>query len=83
MAQVSADKMDMLTEESIRYMENELESMGFDDSNSAVMGMIFTAAGNILIKQSTAKLGLEATMMSYKAEMKQIHMQNTFSCQRW
>jgi hypothetical protein len=69
MAQVSADMMGMATEESIRYMENELESMGVDDSDATVMGMIFAANGNMSIKQSTAKLGYEATMESCKAEM--------------
>ena len=75
MAQVSADMMGMSTEESIRYMESELESRG----GTTVMGMIFAANGNMSIKQSTAKLGYEGTMKSCKAEMKQIHMRNTSS----
>ena len=49
MAQVSEDMMDMSTEESIRYTENELESMGFDDSDAAMMGMIFASTGNMSI----------------------------------
>jgi hypothetical protein len=78
MTQVSADMMGMLMEESILYMQSKLELIGFDDGDSAVMGMIFAANGNMSIKQSTAKLGYEATMESCKAEMKQIHMRNTF-----
>ena len=78
MAQVSTDMMGMSTEESIRYMESELESMGFADGNLNVMGLIFATNGNMSIKQLTAKLGLEATMKSCKAEMKQIHMRDTF-----
>ena len=74
MAQVSADMMGMSTE---KY--DKLESMGFDDGQSTVMGMIFATNGNMSIKQSTAKLGYEATMKSCKAEMKQIHMRNTSS----
>jgi hypothetical protein len=70
--------MGISTEESIRYMENELESMGVNDGDATVMGMIFAANGNMSIKQSTAKLGYEAMMESCKAEMKQIHMRNTF-----
>jgi hypothetical protein len=59
-------------------MENEMQSMGYDDDDSTVMGMIFAASGNMSINQSPAKLGYEATMESCKAEMKQIHMRNTF-----
>ena len=62
MVLVSADMMGMSTEESILYMENEMQVMGFDNVDSTVMGMIFAANGNMSVKQSTAKLGYEATM---------------------
>ena len=74
MAQVSADMMGMST---ILYMEQELESMGFNDGDSAVIGVVMANAANMPIKQSTKKLGLEATMKSCKAKMKQIHMRDT------
>ncbi len=56
-------------------MEKELESMGVDDGNEAAMGVILT---NMSIKQSMAKLGFKPTMKSSKAEMKQIHMRDSF-----
>ena len=49
--------------------------MGVDNGDKAVMGVILT---NKSIKQSIAKLGFEPTMKSSKAEMKQIHMRESF-----
>ena len=45
------------------------------DSKHAALGIIMT---NMLIKQSIKSFGVEKTMTSCKAEMKQIHMQNLF-----
>ena len=43
------------------------------DGDMAAMGVIMT---NMSIKQSIKKLGIEPTMNSSKAEMKQIHMRD-------
>ncbi len=61
--------------ESIRHMEEELKSMGVDDGDEIAMGIILT---NMSIKKSIAKLGFEPTMKSSLAEMKQIHMRDSF-----
>jgi hypothetical protein len=65
----------MTMTQSIQHMQVELESMGIDEGDEAAMGVILT---NMSIKQSIAKLGLEPTMKSSKAEMKQIHMRDSF-----
>jgi len=75
MAQVSVDMVGMLTTESIRYMEQELESMGMDDGDTNGMGVIMT---NMSIKQLNKKLGIEPTMKSSRAKMKHIHMRDSF-----
>jgi hypothetical protein len=75
MAQIGAQMVGMTATESIRHMEEELKSMGVDDGDKAAMGVILT---NMSIKQSIAKLGFEPTMKSSKAEMKQIHMRDSF-----
>ena len=49
--------------------------MGVNNGNMAAMGFIST---NMSIKQSIKKLGIEPTMKSRKAEMKQIHMLDSF-----
>ena len=64
----------MTTTESIRHMEKELESIGVG-GNMAAMGVIMT---NMSIKKSIKKLGIEPTMKSSRAEMKQIHMRDSF-----
>ena len=56
-------------------MEKELESMGVGNGDMAVMGVIMT---NMSIKQSIKKLGIEPTIKLSKAEMKQIHMRDSF-----
>ena len=75
MAQIGAQMVGMTVMESIQHMEEELKLMGIDDGNQAAMGVILT---NMLIKQSIAKLRFEPTMKSSKAEMKQIHMRDSF-----
>ena len=65
--------MGMTATESIQ--EKELELMGVNDGNKAAMGVILT---NMSITQSIAKLGFKPTMKSSKAEMKQIHMRDSF-----
>ncbi len=75
MAQIGAQMVGMTIMESIRHMEEELKSMGIDNSNKAAMGVVLT---NMSIKPSIAKLGLEPTMKLSKAEMKQIHMRDSF-----
>ena len=75
MAQVGAQMVGMTATESIQHMEKELELMGVDNGDKAMMGVILT---NMSIKQSIAKLGFEPTMKSRKAEMKQIHMRDSF-----
>jgi hypothetical protein len=75
MTQIGAQMVGMTKTESIRHMEKELESMGVDDGNETAMGVILT---NMSIKQLIAKLGFEPTMKLSKAEMKQIHMRDSF-----
>jgi hypothetical protein len=75
MAQIGAQMVGMTTMESIRHMEKELELMGVGDGDMAAMGVILT---HMSIKQSIKKLGIEPTMKSSKAEMKQIHMCDSF-----
>jgi hypothetical protein len=74
-AQVGAQMVGMNMTESIRHMEEELKSMGVDDGDKIAMGVILT---NMSIKKSIAKLGFEPTMKSSLAEMKQIHMRDSF-----
>ena len=75
MAQIGAQMVGMTTTESIRYMEKELELMGVDNGDEAAMGVILT---NMSIKKLIAKLGFEPMMKSSLAEMKQIHMRDSF-----
>ncbi len=75
MAQIGAQMVGMTTTESIQHMEEELKSMGVNDGNMASMGIILT---NMSIKKSIEKLGYKPTMKSSKAEMKQIHMRDSF-----
>lgn len=42
MAQIGAQMVNMTTTESIRHMERELESMGIDDGDATVIGIITT-----------------------------------------
>jgi hypothetical protein len=74
-AQVGAQMFGMTMTESIRHMEEEMVSMGIDDRDEIAMGVILT---NMSIKKSIAKLGFEPTMKSSLAEMKQIHMRDSF-----
>ncbi len=75
MAQIGAEMAGMTTTESIKHMEKELESMGVGNGVVAAMGVIMT---NMSIKQSIKKLGVERTMKLRKAEIKQIHMRDSF-----
>ena len=65
----------MTMRQSIQHMEQELEAMEPLDSKHTVLWIFMT---NMLIKQSIKSFGVEKTMTSCKAEMKQIHMQNLF-----
>ena len=75
MAQISAQIVVMTTMESIQQMEKELKSMGVGNGDVAALGAIMISMS---IKQSIKKLEVKPTMKSSKAEMKQIHMCDSF-----
>ena len=75
MAQIGAQMVGITTMESIQHMKKELELMVVGNGNMAVISIIMK---NMSIKQSIKKLGVKPTMNSSKAEMKQIHMRDSF-----
>lgn len=50
--------------ESVNYMESELVSMGADDTDATVVGIILT---HMSVKQLTLKLGVDRTLKACMA----------------
>ena len=75
MAQISNQMVGMTRKQSIRHMEQELEAMESHDGDYEALGVIMA---NLSLNQSIKSFGRDKTMAACKAEMKQIHLRNTF-----
>ena len=75
MAQVSTSLAGLSSKASIELLEKELTNMGSCDEDATMCGIIMA---HMSVKQATKEFGADRTKRACEAEVKQIHMRNTF-----